>query len=204
MCGKDIVSPVATSDYLFNTAEDGSGTNITSDLVVTGILGVNDAELSFTNNNAVDGYITFLQIRGKPIYVYDKVSRIAKDSAKIDRWGLSQFVYDMPYQPPPFTAYLTALTMLWNYMNPTSRAEAITFSTNSDHTVGKFLALDCNSEIFLTETQTGIDAGIYYVQGWNFNVIGYNDTTGALIQETLYLFKEEPNAYPDVADPDYY
>jgi len=201
VCAKDIVPVVATTDYLFNTAADGTGTNITSDLAVTGIYGVNNTEFTFTNNNASDGYITFLQIRGKAIYLYDKVTRIAENEASIAQYGLSEFEYEMKYQPPPLTAQTIANVILSNYgsiQNQTvgetlannPNAELITYSTRSDDFVQRFLCIDCNSIVNVLETQSAIE-GTYSVRGWSFEVIGNNGTTGLSINETLHLFRCE-------------
>jgi len=194
VCGKNIVPVVASTDYLFNTASDGSGTNITSDLAITGIYGVSDTEFSFTNNNASDGYITFLQIRGEAIYLLDKVTRIAEDQNSINRYGLFELTYDMPYQPPPFTAQTIADFIVLNYTDPLLNANSISFSNSSDDAVQKFLSIDCNARISVSETQTLIDSH-FFIQGWNFQVLGNNDTTGLIVKETVYLYQVEHNSY---------
>lgn len=193
VCGKDIVPVVPTTDYLFSTGIDGSG-DITTDLEITGIYGVNNTEFTFTNHNASDGYITFLQIRGKAILLFDKVTRIAEDQDSIDQYGLSEFTYDMPYQPPPFTAQTIADVMLSNYKDPKAIANSITFYTRDDDSVNKFLAIDCNRKITVTETQTAINND-FYIQGWEFEITGNNEVTGLIIKSTDYLFMQELHSY---------
>jgi hypothetical protein len=65
---RDVITPVATTDYLANTNSDGTGTNRTSDCSVTLTDFGDNAKLVFRNNSASNFYVTSRQIRGKAIY----------------------------------------------------------------------------------------------------------------------------------------
>lgn len=81
---QNIVSPVATTDYLLNTAPDGSGTNVTASCTVTVTDFGDSAKFIITNNTAGTAYITKLQLRAEALYepnVSDVVYQAAGASA---------------------------------------------------------------------------------------------------------------------------
>lgn len=82
-------TPVATTDFLANSASDGSGTNLTASIgVAVSKLG-NDMKITLTNNHAtLSAYITFLQARGTPITNDDPVTARSEDSASQTAYGL--------------------------------------------------------------------------------------------------------------------
>jgi hypothetical protein len=83
-----VITPVITTDYTMNTAQDGSGTNLTSGFSVTltdlGTTGI----LTYTNTSGSDGYITFGQLRGIAVTAPYPVASIKNDTA-------SQNAYDV-------------------------------------------------------------------------------------------------------------
>ncbi|MHB0922611.1 MAG: hypothetical protein ACYC3H_01425 [Bellilinea sp.] len=72
-------SPVASTDYLVNTAADGSGTDLTGACTVNVTVYANKVLYKVTNNSASNGYITLLQLRGDPL-VSSPVSTILEDA----------------------------------------------------------------------------------------------------------------------------
>jgi len=70
----------------------------------------------------------------------------------------------------------------------------MTFYTRSDDEVQKFLAIDCNTRVSISETQTALDSD-FFIQGWEFEIIGNNDESGLIVKETLYLFQQEQHTY---------
>lgn len=64
----DVITPVATTDYLVNTQQDGSGSNLTGSCTVTLTDFGDSAKLTITNNSGSTGYITFLRVRGDAIH----------------------------------------------------------------------------------------------------------------------------------------
>lgn len=63
---KNIISPAATTDYLVNLLEDGSGTDRTADLSVTIETFANQCKLIVVLSGA-DAYLRTLSVRGEPI-----------------------------------------------------------------------------------------------------------------------------------------
>lgn len=64
----NVVTPVATTDWLVNSQENGAGTNLTGGCVMTFTDFGDTAKISIVNNSGVNGYVTLLKIRGDSIY----------------------------------------------------------------------------------------------------------------------------------------
>src|SRR3990167_1113391 len=75
--GLEMVTPVVNTDYKFSSVS-GSGTDLNASLIVTVTFGANTARVTFTNSAAVTGYLWFFQLRGKGVYLYDPVTKIAE------------------------------------------------------------------------------------------------------------------------------
>jgi hypothetical protein len=66
IAGSSVEDPVADTDWVANTASDGSGTDITDDVVVThSSVSANSVTFNIENTSTVTAYITTLQVRGK-------------------------------------------------------------------------------------------------------------------------------------------
>jgi len=79
----DVLTPVANTDYTANTSEDGSGTDITSDVSVTLTDFGETGKLLIENNGTQAGYVT-IQLRGNAIAKTD-VTFKEKSSGSADR-----------------------------------------------------------------------------------------------------------------------
>ena len=66
-------TPTATADYLFNTNEDGAGSDMTGDLSVTVTDYGTGAEVVLENTASRDGFVTFLQLNGKALTKGDEI-----------------------------------------------------------------------------------------------------------------------------------
>lgn len=65
---EDVVTPVATTDYVAFTNSDGTGTDMTADCEASLTDFGDNAKLTFRNTSGSNFYVTSRQIRGKPIY----------------------------------------------------------------------------------------------------------------------------------------
>lgn len=169
--GIDMVTPAATTDYLFNTASDGSGTNITASLGVVAVYGTNGVEYTLTNNNASTGYVTFLQARGKGVYIFQPVEYNQTYATGISEDGRRTLNMDMPYHNNALVAADFASMLLDIYKTKTTRVDSITYDANlSASLMGYFCALnvgdritldiadlDLNSDYFIQQIELSID-----------------------------------------------
>ena len=75
-------TPAATTDVLANTASDGTGTNLTSDITIAASKTAQRMAITLTNSaTGSDVYLTKIQARGTPVTVKDPVVVRAIDTA---------------------------------------------------------------------------------------------------------------------------
>lgn len=80
----DVITPVANTDFTFNSAADGSGVDLTSDLSISFTDFGSTAKIIMTNNGGTTGYMTLLKVRGNAIASPDVV-RIIETAGAGDR-----------------------------------------------------------------------------------------------------------------------
>lgn len=84
----NVVSPVATTDYTMNTADDGSGTDLTASFSVSFTDFGKTGKIIITNNHAtLAGYVTLLQVRGNAIDAPDASLLIQENTTSQGTYG---------------------------------------------------------------------------------------------------------------------
>ena len=73
---KEVVDPPTTK---FGSVADGSTDDLS--LGVTMVIGANSAELTLVNNSSQTGFVNFIEIKGKGIYVDDRILFNAEDAS---------------------------------------------------------------------------------------------------------------------------
>lgn len=73
-------TPVATTDFLANSAIGGGGTDLTSSITISVSKFANAMAITLTNGSASTAYITFLQARGTAVYRNDPIKVISEDT----------------------------------------------------------------------------------------------------------------------------
>lgn len=180
--GKDMVSPVATTDYKMYQLADGTGTDLTANLTVTANYGVNFVDYTLTNTGGTDGYVTFLQARGYGIYFYEPISLEVSDQSSINSYGIKETVIDQKYQQYTDVSGPLAQVILDRYADPILLPDLLTFVANKSYEkLMTFLYLDMGDLINVKESQTGIDA-YFFIHGGEFTI-----TPGKVITASYYL-----------------
>ena len=168
--GIEMVTPVAAPDYTFNTAADGSGSDITADLSVTANYGGEGVQWVLTNNNGSSGFVTKLQARGKGIYFYDPAASISEVSAGIASYGEIEVAVNQSYQDSPLNSTAAAeyyATRLSTFRDDVSN---VTFVPNKSAALtALFLSLDIGDLFTLTETLTGVSSD-YFINAVDFEL----------------------------------
>jgi hypothetical protein len=155
--GVDMVSPVATTHYLLNSAADGSGTNLTANLTVTATYYADKVSYVFVNSGAA-GYITLLKAYGKGIYFDNPFSYQAFSQTAMDLYGSKTKSIDMKYQGDTPTVQSVVNLILSKLSEPRRYIKSIKFNANrSQDTMLAFLNYDIGSRIRLAESVNGID-----------------------------------------------
>lgn len=159
------VTPVATTDYLSNTAADGSGVDKTANLVVTAEYFASTAKFTVTNNDVSAVYVTKLQIRGKGIYDH---SPQTVESMNPLPYGDRVVEIDLPYQNDPSVTQDLADYVRSQFEILASQAQSIEIlPQRSDTHMLAALGVFLGDRITISETVTGlvmVDTFIHSIQ----------------------------------------
>jgi hypothetical protein len=168
--GTNMQAPVATTDYLANTASDGSGTNKTADLAVTATYYGDTVYYSIKNNATVGVYVTFLQARGYGIYYGNSIESTIDDAESQAEYGYFPFQFDMKYQKDTYLADMYGKAVIEEYKSPKSRITKMNYlaNLNKNHLVS-FLMLTIGSLILGTEDRSNI-SNHYYITDRAFTI----------------------------------
>lgn len=151
--GTAMVTPVSGTDFVANSAEDGSGTNLTANVTVTAEFFASTVKLTLTNNHATLGaYFTTLQVRGKGIYDLAPVTSEVPTGTKN-----RPLTVDLPYQDDPNTGKALAEFILNERAIIHDPVDSITVSPHRSAALMAF-AVECEPShiISVSETQTGL------------------------------------------------
>lgn len=178
--GTDMVTPVATTDFLMNAAADGSGANLTASFTVTATFGANRVKLVVSNGSASLGYIRLLQVRGRGLYDYSPVEVIVADQGSIDDYGEALLSLDMPHQPDVNTAKSVAEYLLTFLSEPGAYEAVLRVHAFDDDGIDAIMAREPGHAISVIETATGI-AFTYYINGVSIHIRGRYDVSAEWI-----------------------
>jgi hypothetical protein len=90
----DLVTPAATTDFVMNSADDESGSNLTGNFSVAVVDDfAMSSKISITNNGGTTGYLILVRLRAKPVAVMDEFKSEAEDSGSQALYDISEFEY---------------------------------------------------------------------------------------------------------------
>lgn len=168
--GRDMVTPVAGTDYIGTANEDGTGTVLTSDITVTATYGVEQVDYTISNASASGAWV-YLQARGKGIYLYDPITKIFTDSTSRTTYGKYPLNVDMPYQDDPLVVDSICASLLATEKDPYTTVNAYPLLANRDiKNMFAFLVLEPGTRARFSEPMTGIDAN-YFINGYSAKII---------------------------------
>jgi len=162
-----LLAAVAGTDFNFSSVS-GSGSDLNSSLSVSYNLQADIATVTLTNNSGSTGYLLVgYQIRGKATYIYEPHSSVVQTGQTTGETML----IDMPYQDDVFVGDdIADLVATW-YAVDQSYIDSVSFVGNTNDTLmGYALTVQPGDLIEITETQTGITSGTYFVQGIEKNI----------------------------------
>lgn len=184
--GIDMQTPTATTDYLFNSLSDGSGTDKTTDLTVTATYGTNGIDYELENTSANIGYVTKLQARGKGVYTYRPVEHSENYAAGITADGKNTLTIDMLYQGDPLIAADFADVILDLYTQKRTQLNKIKMVANrSEFLKAAFLELQIGDKINVKADAVTIDADHF------INSIAFEIKAGGLVTYTYGLLNAD-------------
>ena len=188
------VAPVSGTDYIFNTEEDESGSNITSDLSVTAVYGANGVDYTLENTGAITGYVTQLHARGKGVYIYRPVEILREDEALVANDGARTLNMDLPYQDDPLQTADIATALLAKYKQKYTTIQSLTLIANRNDTtiasntlnypdflLNAFMDLQVGDKVKVKASSVGIEQDCF-IQSIDFTI-----TSGDIVTYTYGL-----------------
>jgi hypothetical protein len=200
VAGQSLITPVSGTDWIANTAADGSGSNITSDVAVTlANTSANSVEFQIVNNHATStAYLTTLQIRGTQVRDTTETILTASDSASQTSYGEIDTRINMIYESNAGEFGNEIAKWILNiYKDPRNVIQSMTVIGNSsDALMTQVLAREPGDKITLTESMTGISStgGSGAEIGFFINGVDLNIAAGGIITATWTLAPAEQQA----------
>lgn len=115
---KNVVTPVATTDYTADTVSGGGGVDMTASMSVTAAIYSNWAKLTVTNTHASTAlYITLLKLRGQAVTL-QPTTVISEDSASQAIYSKRKLELELPWQQSVTTANNLCLSLRGFYSAP--------------------------------------------------------------------------------------
>lgn len=112
---------VATTDYVANTKEDGTGEDITSDITVVLTTFTKDAKLVITNASGGKAFLTLLRIRGTPATITSEIVESYDDSDSQEKYGRHQIEIRNDFIDDRSFAYYLARAIVEKYKESPKR-----------------------------------------------------------------------------------
>jgi len=156
----DVVAPVSVTDYLGNSAQDGSGVDRTADITITATILAGSAKLDVKNTSATSLYLTLLKIRGK---IYTNLGELQIES--VDATSQAKYLYrdlkvDLPYYQSADIMQGMADYQLSVRKEPIP-GYVVSLEGGTDELMTQLLARELSDRITLQSTKYYIDADFY-------------------------------------------
>lgn len=186
--GTSMITPVATTDYLVNTLQDGSGIDITADIII----GPTYYSASFWhqvyNSNANTGWITMFKCRGRGIYRDNPVSVVAEDATSAALYGEKTSSIDQTYNKTTLEGEWIADSIVELNKEPRLEKRELTYCpSTSRELIYFFLNIDVGWLVGVTDALANVDTWSY-VQNVSFVV-----SPGGAVKEATYAIKPAPS-----------
>ena len=176
----NLTTPVSGTDWIANSASDGSGSVLTSDVAVTvTTTAANTATLQIVNSGATKAYLTTLQVRGIAIKDQTPTTVDDSDASSITKYGEQDIRINMPYESDPELALEIAKWQ--NEATNSARfvVKSMEIAANSNATLmEQALLREPGDKIGIDETMTGLDND----EAWHVGTVGESE-----LGETTYL-----------------
>lgn len=174
---------VPNTDYKFNSAEDGNGTDLTSQVQVTVVPFTSTALVTVRNNASVDAYRQKLQIRGRSITDLNPVWSEAELPAKYERAA----EIDLKYQHDAAFARDEAAHIAASYFDISNMLDSMAFQPVKNlGLLTRMLMLEVGDVIRVSESATGTSLVSSYIQ-WIEHVISAGGPNGPMIEARMGL-----------------
>lgn len=194
VAGKDMINPVADTDYKMYANSDATGTDLTGNLTVTATYYATKINYTLTNSGATAGYITTLQARGYGIYIYNPADYSKEEVVSIGLYGEKELSLDLKYLNSPTRAKYYADCLMPYLHYPSSIINSFSFKANtSESTLLMFLFMDCGDMVKIVDDKSYITNHkvlYFYINGVSFSV-----TPGGVIDYSWIVLPYTDNQF---------
>lgn len=166
---KQVITPVATTDYLFNSEIDGSGTNLTANITILSFIYTATSWSCTVVNAGAPGYLTKFQVRGTGIYKNTNTDYIVENSQSIqdvigeEREDTIRREYSVNRDTSKtFADGVVALRRL-----PFNNMRSASFEVSTEFLMRAFMFLDIGDKVRIVEG-TPVKDGKFYIRGIKF------------------------------------
>lgn len=158
-------------DYLMNLAENGTSTNVSSDLAITAVYDSVGVNYSLTNNNASAAYVTYLTARGLGVYMYNPIEESVDDTDSQALYGYKAAAMQQRYQQSLSAGLAKATEIVINEADARTDLQYLKFFANYSHkNMSFFMLCDVGDMIRVSHIASGIIGKKYYIQSVNFQI----------------------------------
>jgi hypothetical protein len=163
--------PVPYTDYTINSAQDGLGSDLTGNVTITAEFLGTEAKFTMANGGGTPGYVTFLQLRGVPIYRTEAVTLNQVDPT----YGDNVLQIDMPLQSDANIGRSVAEYLSQTLSQPMRRVYSVKFLANRSRSLTALSVIaEPGHRISVSEEMTGLVAEEFIITGVRLEI----DTSG--------------------------
>ena len=170
VAGIELITEESGVDYIFNSSSDGTGTDLTSNLSISRDDSSTFATYDVENTSGTLSGFFYLQVRGRLLRSYDKVTTISKDATLMKNDGRKLLTLNMTYQNSIYVGRSFADYLLAQYKTGTAEAYSIGFNANmhEKYMLGLLVA-DIGTKVEVKESVTAVDAEMF-IHGVYFSI----------------------------------
>jgi len=144
----------ATADMLANSAADGSGTNMTTDIGISVSKSSETMEITLTNNGSAPAYITKLQARGTAVTADDPASIKQEDATSQTAYGKRTWPARTKYIPDTDEALDWADFNLSIYKDPAAVLRMTYLANRDQNALDEMLDRDISDRVTVVAENT--------------------------------------------------
>ena len=183
------VTMAAGTDYVANSAEDGSGVDMTGSITISPAVKASRTVFAVVNNSATTAYLTTLQVRGAG--VYDNSPRTFE---AVSGNGDRPLTVDLPYADDDGLTQEIGSLILDQYDNLATQVESLTLTTalsSSSAHLAQSLAREPGDIVTVNESVTGLTGVEAMILSCSYDVL-----PGNILQTTWGLGPKITAAVP--------
>lgn len=171
LSARDAIQPVPTADYLFNSSPDGSGSNLTANIVILDFVTGSNGWTATIKNLGAPAHCTKWIVRGYGVYKQTDTEYVIENQESIQTLvreerseALRREYSGNRYTSKTFADGVVALNRV-----PGSSIRSFSFQASSSRLLNAFMYLDIGAKVQVIETQPAKD-GNFYLRGIRFRL----------------------------------